>query len=337
MPKGRNISIDIKERIVSAYKSGIKQCEISRRLSVTKSVVSKTIANFKRRGMVFNRKSPGRPRKTSRRDDKRIKRLAMVDPFKPATKIKAELDVIHVSTRTIQRRLTEANFSVCRPAKKPLLSKKNIEARMLFARRHEHWTVRDWKKVLFSDESKYSIFGSDGIRYVRRPKHERLNPKYVLPTVKHGGGSVMVWGCFSGYGMGPIHRIEGIMDRYKYATILEDIMLPYAEWNMPLRFIFQQDNDPKHTSKFVKEWFTSHKVNVLKWPAQSPDLNPIENLWEIVEKKIRSKTFANATQLMEEIQIVWNSMDQDIIDNLIASMPKRCKEVINNKGYWTKY
>lgn len=200
-----------------------------------------------------------------------------------------------------------------------------------------HWTVRDWNKVLFSDESKFNIFGSDGRQYVRRPKGKRLDPKYVSSTVKHGGGNVMVWGCFSGYGMGPVRNIIGNMDRYKYLEILEEVMLPYAEWELPLKFVFQHDNDPKHTAKIVKEWFITNKVRVLKWPAQSPDLNPIENLWDYVDKSIRDKHISNKSNLFAEIENAWQRVDKNLISNLISSMPKRCQEVISNKGYWTKY
>lgn len=81
-----------------------------------------------------------------------------------------------------------------KPSKKPLLSKKNVRARMKFAREHRDWSVADWGRVLWSDESKFNLFSTDGIRYVRRPIGKRNDPKYQIPTVKHGGGSVMIWG-----------------------------------------------------------------------------------------------------------------------------------------------
>ena len=128
--------------------------------------------------------------------------------------------------------------------------------------------------MLWTDESKFNRFGSDGKQYVRRPQNQELSPRYTLKTVKHGGGNVIVWASFSWCGVGPLYRTQGTMDQHMYKEILENVILPYAEENLPLVWKFQQNNDPKHTVKSVKMWFNAKKINVLEWPAQSPDLNP---------------------------------------------------------------
>ena len=147
----------------------------------------------------------------------------------------------------------EAKLFSRRPAREPLLSKKNIAKRLKFTRTHVHWSAKQWRTVLFSDESKFEIFSDGNIR-VRRPNGRRLDPRYCKKTVKHGGGNVMVWGCFSASGVGPLHLINGKMDELMYRDIMENQMQPFAEWNMPLKWIFQQDNDPKHTCKLVARW-----------------------------------------------------------------------------------
>ena len=118
-----------------------------------------------------------------------------------APQIRSETNAIEISNRTVQRRLTEKGLFGRRPAKKPWISKKNVLARMKFAVEHENWTIEDWKKVLWSDESKFNLWNNDGVGYVRRPVNQRFNPKYTTPTVKFGGGNIMVWGCFSWYSL----------------------------------------------------------------------------------------------------------------------------------------
>jgi len=183
------------------------------------------------------------------------------------------------------------------------------------------------------------MFCSDDLKYVWRLKGLRYHHHYQIPTVKHGGESIMVWGCFHAGGAGSLMKVDGILDQFGYRDILENHMLPYAEEHMPLSWVFQQDNDPKHTSHLVRNWFTDNHVTVMKWPAQSPDLNPIENLWRYVSTVIYGKNkpkFTNLHQLYAAIVDAWVHISQSVIDKLIASMPRRCAAVLRSCGYGTK-
>lgn len=161
---------------------------------------------------------------------------------------------------------------------------------------------------------------------MRRPNGRRFDKRFYVKTVKHGGGNVMVWGCFSAAGTGPFTEVKGIMTGEIYKRMMNDVMLPYAQAEMPPEWIFQQDNDPKHTSRVAKEW-----------PPQSSDLNPIENLWEIVNKRVDRSEVRSKDELFNQIVKAWNEIPPTTITNLIESMQRRCEAVIKNNGFATKY
>ena len=104
-------------------------------------------------------------------------------------------------------------------------------------------------------------------------------------------------------------------------------------------FIFQSDNDPKHTSKVAQKYIEESHINVLPWPPQSPDLNPIENLWAFLKKnvgQIKNKKMSNLTSIVRE---EWEKLgeNKELLRNLVGSMPSRINEVIKAKGYHTNY
>lgn len=340
MGKNKYLSEDLRNRVIELKNRGVKQCTIAKSLMISEGAVSKILKKYRTLGATTNRPKSGRPRKTTPFIEKSIKKISLADPHKSSRQIKEEICDnfnINVTDRTVRRRLCEVGLLGRVAVKKPLLSKRNRKNRIRFAQNHLNWTSQNWNTVLWSDESKFKIFGSDGRSFVRRPVGKRYDANYQKPTVKHGGGSVMIWGCFSRAGVGPLVKIEGKMDRFMYRDILQNTMLPFAEEEMPLIWRFQQDNDPKHASRLVKNWFLEANVDVLEWPSQSPDLNPIEHLWELLERKIRLRAIHNATDLWEILQDEWQNIPLEICQNLVDSMPRRCKAVLQAKGYATKY
>lgn len=220
--------------------------------------------------------------------------------------------------------------------KKPFISENNRANRLQWARDHLNWTVEQWRSVLWSDESPF-VLRNQGRKRVWRMHNERYDARTTQGTVKHSA-KIQVWGCFSSTGVGQFVNIEGILNQISYRNILQTHMLPSKAQlfgNGP--FIFQQDNDPKHTAHSVRDWFEEHHVNVLPWPSQSPDLNPIENLWSILDHRVRNRTPNTKEELLQGLRLAWEAIPQETLQSLVDSMPDRCRAVIAARGGNTKY
>ncbi len=198
-------------------------------------------------------------------------------------------------------------------------------------------TVAQWSKVLFSDESKFCISFGNQCPRVWRKSGEAQNPCCLKSSVKFLQ-SVMIWAAMSSAGVGPLCFLKSTVNAAIYQEILEHFMLPSADKLYgDADFILQQDLAPAHTAKGTKSWFNDHGVTVLDWPANSPDLNPIENLWGIVKRKMRDTRPNNADDLKAAIKETWASIPPQQCHKLITSMPRRIEAVIKAKAAPTKY
>ena len=224
---------------------------------------------------------------------------------------------------------------------KPKLTEKHKKQRMEFVRRYRYWTIEDWKKVLLTDETKINRFGSDGTRWVWKNNRIGMQARLVNETFKHGGGSLIMWGCMHWEGTGYISQIIGGLDAKLYIEILKDCVPKTQQYYgiRPRDMIFQQDNDPKHTAKITKEFFERQGYELLFSPANSPDLNPIEHLWSYVKRQLAKYPTPpkGIQELWDRIQLVWNNIDPAVCQKLIESMPRRIEAVLKAKGGHTRY
>lgn len=333
------ISCEKRAQVIILHKQGYSNRQIATIVQISEKGVRTAIKRFSTTGVNTDRQRSGRPKVTSEREDKFIaitsKRLRTLT----APDIRAELNTSRdnvVSVTTVQRRLRQVGLSGCVAIRKPFLRTVNKVKRLNWAKEHRNWTEDDWKKVLWSDESKFELFGCKRRVFVRRRPTEKMLPQCIQPTVKHGGGTVMVWGCFAGDTVGDLVKIEGILKKEGYHKILMHYAVPSGKRLVGKGFVFQQDNDPKHASKLCRGYLANQeKLKILTnmvWPPQSPDLNPIELLWDELDKRIRMFRPKNETALFEALKSAWEAIPMETLLKLIKRMPKLCAAVIKVRG-----
>ena len=160
----------------------------------------------------------------------------------------------------------------------------------------------------------------------------------TIPTMKHRGGSIMLWRCFAAGGTGALHKIDGIIKKENYVDIVKQhLKTSVRKLKLCRKLVFQMDKHPKHTSKVVAKWLKDNKVKVLEWPSQSANLNPIENVWAELKKCVRARRPRNLTQLHQFYQEEWAKIHPTSCGKLVEGYPKHLTQVKKIKGNATKY
>ena len=162
----------------------------------------------------------------------------------------------------------------------------------------------------------------------------------LTARVKFGGGGIMMWGCFSGTGLGPLVPVEGTLNGSAYQEMLDNFMLP-ALWQQfgDGPFLFQHDSAPVHKARSIKTWMREFDVDELDWPAQSPDLNLIEHLWDELEWRLRAGPShpTSVCDLTNALLEEWSKIPINTVLNLVESLPRRVEAVVDQRHIkWIK-
>lgn len=165
--------------------------------------------------------------------------------------------------------------------------------------------------------------------------NESSQPFCFKPSAQGGGGSVSVWGCFTAHGTGVLLFYEGRLNARNYIELISEKLPSYYEQmfgSETIEAFFQQDNAPCHKAKITMDWFKSNNIPLLDWPPTSPDINPIENIWSIIDRDLQNYKITTAQELKCAIKEIWSKITINECSSLVKSIPNRIKCILKAKG-----
>jgi len=336
---------EIRGRIVGQWQAGKSAAEIAADIPCSVQSVRRWIRRFNEGGdhaLHDHRTHNRRPRSTRAEEDEAIVAAVVDRPFGTVQEAINRANVA-VSNRTARRRLNEAGYHCYRPAQKIPLTLDHREQRVAFALENLVTSRAEWEATIWTDE-KVFVSCADHRPHVWRPRDQRLNPNHVVPLHRSGRISCGMWGWISGTAIGELVPIPTRMNSEEYIHILEEVLLPsvraiYSEEDMPIIRLVQ-DNSPVHTSHETRTWFQNHpEIRLIDWPARSPDLNVIENVWAQMVLQWVPQRDRTTAALVDHARQVWEGLRArpDFLANLMSSIPNRLNQVIERDGYWTDY
>jgi transposase/uncharacterized coiled-coil protein SlyX len=330
-----HLSHDQRVAITVLHKEGHNESYIAQRIPCD----VRSVRHWLEHPSLLDEPRPGHKRKTTAEQDAAIIDEAKEKKFTTPRRIKRKLG-LDVSSRTIDRRLIEVGLFGRVARHKRKFSDVEKQKRMSFAEGYKHWTPEDWMHVEFADEKIFWGEGFWGQVFVRRPKGEALNPDYCVDQDPHPV-KVSAWACFSGHGLGYMYIFNENMDGKLLQGILGTHLIESAELHFDVEHAepwwFLQDNAPQHKSFLIRNWLFNHGIQCIDFPAYSPDLNPIENLWADLARRVEKFQCETMEELQDIVAEEWKETDKEYLRTLARSMPERCQAVIDAHGDHTKY
>lgn len=336
------LSQNERERAVGMVQAGMRYVDVANQFGCSKLTITRLMNRLRQTGTTHDRPRSGRPRVTTERQDRHIRFIHLRNRFVTATATANATPGRHnprISAQTVRNRLKQANLRPRRPYVGSILTVRHRRNRLAWARARVGWNRNRWRHVLFSDESRFLLRRSDGRTRVYRRPNERFADACVHECDRFGGGGVMVWAGITHAGRTELKVVEGRLTGVRYRDeILDHIVRPFIA-NHGNRHTFQQDNARCHTARVCTDFLQHHNIDVLPWPALSPDMSPIEHLWDELDKRVRRRVPQpeSLAQLRVALLQEWNNIPQAVIRNLIESMRRRLVAVIAARGGHTRY
>lgn len=320
----------IEEIVANFHKGKPNFSQLSSLYNVSRSTIRGYYEKFEKKVPFEEFRGRGRPLKISKAKNAWIgQRLAAKTHATTTSLAQMYSDKFgeEISDTTMRRRLQKLGYLSVVPVKKPLLTKAHIAKRYSFAKMHKAY---DWKNVVFSDESTFQVGGSTRRRWVKK------GTTAIVQTTKYPA-KLMVWAGISLNGKTELYFVDGTLNGPGYVQLLDRTYLPWIRSKNFRGAVLQQDNAPCHTCKVAKAFMASKNMQVLPWPPNSPDLNPIENLWAILKEKVAQRSPTTKVELKAILLEEWAKIPSELLTCLVHSMQKRINECLAAKGGHTSY
>lgn len=337
MPKVSNLSHDERLQICMLHAEGWSYTKLAERFHVGRCTIIRICTKERNTGSVDDKPRSGRPKRSTAQQEQSLVRYSRDHPRLGSRALNQhwrETGGPNVTARTVRLRLQAAGLMGRVAIPKPILTAGQRQRRLQWANQHADWNQAQWDLVLFTDETILRVLQTSGGRYVRRRVGEELQSNMLRPQARARTGQILVWAAVSGNLLGPLIRIK---DKTLTANSYLEILKRCLPQLLTPGGVLMQDNAPPHRAGVVTTWLQERNIAVLDWPANSPDCNPLENLWGILKGRLENRVANDVETLWAAAKEEWAHIPDEVILNVIDSMPRRVQSVISQNGGITKY
>ena len=355
--RGPELTPGKRREAIAMHRDGKSFAAIGRELEVNADTVRKIWNRYEEHGNTKSAPRSGRPTKLDNRDRRHLKRYVKKNwsnRHEPLRDITNTLN-LDVHPDTLRKEIQAFGLNHRKQCRRPYLSPKQKEARLKFAEEHIHWTIEDWRRVIFTDEMGLQTGANEGIVWVWRAPEEEYSEDCCGVTHKSGFKKIKVWGAIRYNALSKLvilkergEREEGRFSGKDYMEqVMDEELFDFLASSMEELgdVLIMEDGAGYHEGAATKRR-EQYKADGIwqgwgphTWPANSPDLNPIENLWHILRSNIQKRVPRpmKKEDLVAAVQEEWAKLDMAKVNSLIESMPRRLQAVIDAKGGSTKY